>query len=720
MTQQQRLTISPLLISLFMLLKVLLQTDPVLAQVRYSEAEAVLKLTQIINYQAEDAKKEGTTDESIWPGFDLSQHPIIVTLPNGKLIAFNLWTVDRRWREYKINGGRLEVQGIPVYFYEKPEGQSERRFFKRAVAEVFPPMDPRGNSERMREFSDAALFIFYHEQVHKHQFRNFEIAPGRRRRRAIAAGIEASWEPSNYRDYQNPEVLRLNRFEAHLALEYLRFGEEEVLWDLLAVDQERNKLMSSGTLKREDDKQVMEGAAHFTTLSFFQEYPLLTDFNPALFWQDEAYDELDLFDFAKAIQKAGEAHHHLFGSALAFGLHWLEVEGWKEACRSEANASLRSIIYKQKQWQDDFRGSGLNERAYRLAQVELEYDEDGNLLEQAKTAIAPYKETVTQIEEAYAQQEGIEIKLIIEDPSYPRGLRYNPGSVTVDLKREGGVEEVKLPFMFSVAGRGRYHAMIETGRLGSNTGLSVEFNNTPQLFMGGGKLGSPRYYTFKIPRDTNFKFSDGDIVESGSVEKLVERVNKINEEDERTGTISLGGEGSIIQLNAPRVRLSTHEEERDDLAIEVLLPEYAVLETRNLSGEEVESWLKSRFPEPEGTPEKNSIIKLLMKEFKKVKLPRPIAENSQFLLLARGRELNIALTHPPSDKLPPEVELSVFEESREYADLADHVEKLVEFARALVVNGSIYTADFSKVIHGSRGISPGERTHLWSVHLQLP
>lgn len=238
--------------------------------------------------------------QSVWPQFDLNAMPTVFVFPSGNIYALLFQSAKSEWQHKKI--GKQDV----LFTHQDVWGLRESPLNPHFMLEgnkvfVFPFMEPLSSEEQ-------ALRVWIHERFHLHQDHYFTQ--------------EGQFQP-DYSDYLNPLNLTLLESENRALIAFAKEPSRERLKDYLALNKIRRSELSPTSFSWELNQQRIEGLADYVSYQAWTEI-FHTPQTAALIASLEIPRQEVLTDWAI------KWRHYGVGAALAQGLDFLQVEGWKE------------------------------------------------------------------------------------------------------------------------------------------------------------------------------------------------------------------------------------------------------------------------------------------------------------------------------------------------------------------------------------------------------
>lgn len=326
-------------------------------------------LAQIPENQPNDSKiieffeKQLQNSQSYaWKGLNWQAAPIIISLPEGRLYAFNFTTKDSRWKEISKSNAKPSV----LYAEKDHWGISHYK--------MQPWMEIEGQAAFVLQMNFIAgverdLFVFAHERFHRHQMEHFK-------------SIRSSRE---YLDHLNVENLTLMRLEEDLLRAFVKSQDKQeklqFLQDFNAVHQSRYALIESDSKVWEENQMRMEGMADYVASRLNGG----ADYLPI-----EKLDSDEPF-----IDKAIKWRYYFVGAAIGYALDFLEVNEWQTAVENGAELSEH---LKRALPQDD--------HASRLEKVKHNFNFTARQQQIGQT-VTDYLTLIQNLHQSYDAQPGI-------------------------------------------------------------------------------------------------------------------------------------------------------------------------------------------------------------------------------------------------------------------------------------------------------------------------
>ncbi len=279
------------------------------AQTNYTERET----TALVSGLVTDVGKS----DDIWPGYKISDAPLLAYFNNGMIYAFRFYSSNNNWNPILIEKENLLVASndflgithIPLAPAYPIDNQ---------LAFLF-------NFNIYEKITSWTFVAFAHERFHRHQLENFKFLD------------LSQLSYSGHLDDANLALTFLENIELH---DYLHTQDLEYLKNFVSVNHFRNKLLSPDSLNWERWQKQFEGTAEYVMIKTFLEYPNLLKDNA---WQLFLERTKRLKNFDDGAEKAIKWRHYQTGAIIAFALEKLLVKNWKKLI-SKNQETLMSIL----------------------------------------------------------------------------------------------------------------------------------------------------------------------------------------------------------------------------------------------------------------------------------------------------------------------------------------------------------------------------------------
>lgn len=396
------------------------------AQVSPQESAYVERLSQTI-----DLLKE--KQDQVWPGYDISLTPIVISFGNGHIYAFNLKSSNPAWEKKQINSKTI------LFSAEDPWGVSAVAMqdkFPMEGEEVFAfnvgLMQKNGSQDYL------PLLVIVHELFHRYQFNEFL---------EDRAGLD-------YQDRTNIENLALINVEERILIDFLQAEDSEKLEHLknfVAIHKIRTSSMHASSVNWENNQQRMEGLADYVSIKAQDAFAIIPGFS------GQGHISTVLEGYVKnpdVAEFAVKWRHYGVGAALGYGLDYIHAENWKEkvekngmdlASQLEEGIPMSSVEIYGRAWK------AKQHYAYKTTKNEIAAREQS------------YQNNMTALIDGYKDQKGVVLE--IERPRdvgingggntggiyhLPDGstVSVNDSSVSASTDNLWKVEVRKMPYLF--------------------------------------------------------------------------------------------------------------------------------------------------------------------------------------------------------------------------------------------------------------------------------
>lgn len=335
------------------------------------EKQTISSVNQLINESHEKKAEE------VWPGFDLTSAPILITFGNGHVYAFNLKSTNPVWK-------KITVAGTSVLFSEKDHwGLSKSMMNPQFPIEgqnayAFNLDQAEGDTQKIFE-------ILVHERFHRYQFDHFPMENMK----------------GNYLDELNVDNLALMQMEERALANFFQAkGEQkkEFLLDFAAINQTRRAILKKASVMWEDHQQIMEGLADYVSFKIFDVLKIFDQYegNGKLKTMLETYAKSP-----EITERAVKWRHYGVGAAMGYGLDFLHVKGWKH--KIEKGASMTAML-------DEAVHLTPTEVSDRMGIIEVAYDFKA-VREKVSSTVANYQKNMDDLAAAYDKLEGVAIQV---------------------------------------------------------------------------------------------------------------------------------------------------------------------------------------------------------------------------------------------------------------------------------------------------------------------
>lgn len=354
--------------------------NTVSSKISSQEMEMIKQVTETVSALQQD--KTG----GVWPGYDLSTSPMVLTFNNGHLYAFNLKHPDSDWQQ-------LSIGNTTVFF-------SDHDHWNIGGIHMHPefPIDDEKafvfHFDMMQADPYLPFLVLVHERFHQHQFQHF-------------AHDETTYK-DGYKDHLNADNLALMQLEELILVDYLRIqgtsnadtqNKMDVLKQFLAVHQARRAVMQPSSIHWEQLQQSMEGLADYVSAKMYDVNRILPGF----------YGEVHLLHIVQGYaddesisDRAIKWRHYGVGATIGFALDNLKVKGWKQQVQ-EHNVALDDLLAKALTLSDS--------EASQLVQKAKQKYVFKSIREKVVTQLTAYQNELASHLNNYQGIEGICVKL---------------------------------------------------------------------------------------------------------------------------------------------------------------------------------------------------------------------------------------------------------------------------------------------------------------------
>lgn len=435
------------------------------AEISPQEALYVERLSETIDHLK--AKQD-----EVWPGYDISLTPIVVSFGSGHIYAFNLNSKNPIWEAKQIKGKKI------LFSSQDPWGITAV-----AMQDQFPLEDEEvfafnvGLMQKKGQPDYLPLLVIVHELFHRYQFNEFLE--------------DASF--ANYQDRENSDNLALINLEERILIDFLRAKDHEKLEhlkDFVAIHKVRTAMMNSSSVNWEDGQQRMEGLADYVSIKAQDTFNLIPEFSG----QEHIGKTLEGYiKNGDVAELAVKWRHYGVGAALGYGLDYVHAANWKEKVE-------RNGISLAKQLEESIPLSSLeiSRRAWKAKQHYKYKKIKSQIVARAKSN----QENMTALINGYQEQKGV--VLVIQRPRdvgingggktggiyhLPDGstVSVNDSSVSASTDNLWKVEVKRMPYLFQ-KGNDRWMKIDEEVAIEIN-GKSYGMND---LFQRGGNINFDR------------------------------------------------------------------------------------------------------------------------------------------------------------------------------------------------------------------------------------
>lgn len=324
----------------------------------------------------------GDHAKRVWPGYDLTSAPIVLTFDTGHTYAFNLQKGNSQWNTLKLN--QQEV----LYSEEDQWGVNEV-----SMNPEFPIDNQSAFVFSLQDVQNDPVMPFFtliHERFHTYQFNHFSQEEGR----------------GSYQDHLNPENLALMQLEELILADFLKtINQPETaqnhLKDFVAVHKTRVALLQPSSVVWERHQQRMEGLADYVSTKALDEFPLFP-----ISGKQHLQNTLQSFvEDDNVSDRAIKWRHYAVGATLGYALDFMQAADWKT--QVEQGMALDSVLERI----SIVSNEDLNTR---IAHVKEKYHFE-TILTQVSTNLNAYQTHLNGVLKDFAEQKGISI--VVHKPS---------------------------------------------------------------------------------------------------------------------------------------------------------------------------------------------------------------------------------------------------------------------------------------------------------------
>lgn len=351
------------------------------------EKETIESVDQLI-------KENTLRGEKVWPGFDLSEAPIMISFNNGHVYAFNLKSNNPAWKVITVGKDSKVLYTEKDYWGLSKTAMNPHLPIDGQVAYAFNLDQPGQTLEKLFE-------ILVHERFHRYQFKHFPMEQ-------YGGRYVDDFNVANLTLMQMEEMALAQFFQAagHPEL------QKEYLLDFAAINQTRRAFIKDISVLWEDHQQAMEGLADYVSFKTFDELRVFKPYDG----NKKLKEMLKLYaEDPNITERAVKWRHYGVGAAMGYALDFLKIEGWKSEI--ERGASMATLIDQAMNLTPD----EINER---MGSIEISYDYQAVHTQIGKT-VAAYQKELKDLDTAYQKQEGIAIQI-----GRPRRASISGGGLT--------------------------------------------------------------------------------------------------------------------------------------------------------------------------------------------------------------------------------------------------------------------------------------------------
>lgn len=315
----------------------------------------------------------------MWPGYDLTESPVIITFSTGHVYAFNLKSANPDWQKINIDGTKVLFSQTDHWGLTKTAFNPQ---FPLEGQQVYVFNLDQASKNAVKPFQ-----ILVHERFHRHEFDHF-----------------AKTKSGHYEDHLNVENLALGKLEETALGDFMKAKGDsaqqmQYLRDFIAINSTRRALIKSCSQIWEDHQQIMEGLADYVSYRILDAFDIIKEF--------DGHRELGLLlDFEAAnpdySDHAIKWRHYGIGNSLGYALDFLKVPHWKERVENEGT-SLAQLL-------DESIKLSPEEIEVRMEQCKVLYDWE-NILEMVEGSVHQFEEEVSGYIKDYQKMEGVVLEV---------------------------------------------------------------------------------------------------------------------------------------------------------------------------------------------------------------------------------------------------------------------------------------------------------------------
>lgn len=271
-------------------------------QLDQKEQEILSKVGAILRSSHTEKQNE------VWPDYDLTESPVVITFNNGHIFVFNLDSKNPQWEKFTLNGVDILFSAQDLWGLTRSAFQPQFPL-EGQKAYVFNLENATGSQ------ATKSLQVLVHERFHRYEFEYFQL----------------NFRGKPYSDHLNGENLALGKLEEQILADFMKdLGKPELqvehLRNFIAVNSVRRSLIDPSSVEWEDHQQIMEGLADYVSYKMMDVFNIVPSF--------EGHQELkNLLDKEAAntdySDHAIKWRHYSLGSSLGYILDFLKIPEWK-------------------------------------------------------------------------------------------------------------------------------------------------------------------------------------------------------------------------------------------------------------------------------------------------------------------------------------------------------------------------------------------------------
>ncbi len=319
------------------------------------------------------------SNNAVWPGYDLTQTPILISFDNGHVFIFNHPASQVEWQTLNIQGSLVQYSPQDLWGIGKT-AFNPHFLFEGKSTYLF-------NMQKAIQDPKKPLHVLVHERFHQYEFEHFNPPP----------------ILGNYQDHLNPENLALAKIEEVLLKEYMQSKDEgsksELLRDYIAVNTMRRLIIQFPSVTWEDHQQVMEGLADYVGYKMAEVLQLVPGFDARRELSQALLKEFRGKDYS---DHAIKWRHYSIGAALGYILDDLKIPQWKRRIEV-GQASLQQIL-------DEAVPMSIQEIEHRFEKALLTYGYD-SLFERVAATTHKFELEIQTMIDGYEQLQGVVVSI---------------------------------------------------------------------------------------------------------------------------------------------------------------------------------------------------------------------------------------------------------------------------------------------------------------------
>lgn len=326
---------------------------------------------------------DSTHKEQIWPGYNPAAQPLIVTFDNGHIYAFNLNSQSPAWET--LNVMNHDVQFAVTDYWGINQVQLQSDFVIDGIPAFVVHMDIQEKDPFA--YLSSLLREKFRDYLQK-KYKQYDLST------------------THYKDLFNQENIILMQIEEMILADFMNslsdsekshFHKETRLYDFLAVNITRRKLLKQSSIEWERKQQKLEGLAEYVAVKSLDTFPFIQPFNGV----DYLLSILQASTVNEEIlERTLKWRHEGVGAALAYALDFMEIPDWKQTLET-TDLTQTDLLEQVLPLSDD-------EIQARMEKVKNRYNYD-KVQYQVVTAMKLYEEEIQDLLEDYASLDGVEV-----------------------------------------------------------------------------------------------------------------------------------------------------------------------------------------------------------------------------------------------------------------------------------------------------------------------